>query len=344
MPYGRIRAACAPIPGSGTPSPFGGFELPGTIALSWEGVAWSPALNLFVAVADSGATNRAMTSPDGKTWTARALSASLLWNKITWSPSLGIFCACSRNNSGTDLATSPDGIIWTLRSEPAVGGTTNWFDIAWNETLGLFAIVGGNAGIGIGLHIITSPDGINWTARNAPTDNAWNGVTDGLVGGQPGFVAVAGIGSGALTRVMTSIDGITWLTRANSNANHWNRVTYAPEINLFVATATGTVAVNDRIMTSPNGIDWTTRPNPANNALHGLTAVKWSPSLGIFLVCIGGITGITGRRFMFSEDGVTWNLLTSPADNDWADIAWSPALARFVIVSNNGTNPVAIMS
>jgi hypothetical protein len=40
-------------------------------AISWEGVCYSEALGLYIAVATSGAIGRVMTSPDGITWTLR---------------------------------------------------------------------------------------------------------------------------------------------------------------------------------------------------------------------------------------------------------------------------------
>lgn len=54
----------------------------------WRAVCWSSELRLFCAVGD----NKAATSPDGATWTERAIPSG---NKhsVGWSRKLRIFCA-----------------------------------------------------------------------------------------------------------------------------------------------------------------------------------------------------------------------------------------------------------
>src|SRR5690242_12113493 len=57
-------------------------------SIAWNGIAWSPDLNLFVAVGTSGV----MTSPDGVTWTMRNTTAAT-WTSVAWSPELHLFVA-----------------------------------------------------------------------------------------------------------------------------------------------------------------------------------------------------------------------------------------------------------
>jgi hypothetical protein len=81
---------------------------------SWGGIAWSPELGLFAAVANSGVGNRVMTSPDGIYWTTRTSAADNNWRAIAWSPVLGLFAAVAYSGSGDRVMTSPDGIYWTI--------------------------------------------------------------------------------------------------------------------------------------------------------------------------------------------------------------------------------------
>ena len=204
---------------------------------------------LFVAVAASGTGNRAMTSPDGITWTSRTTPESNNWSSVTYGN--GLFVAVT--TSGTDrVMTSPDGITWTSRTTPVVNG---WNDITYGN--GLFVAVASSGTD----RVMTSPDGITWTDQTASEDLLWIGITygNGL------FVAVASSGTG--DRVMTSPDGINWLTRTNPVDNSWIGITYGN--GLFVAVAgSGT---GDRIMTSTDGIKWLTRTNPVDNSWVGIT-------------------------------------------------------------------------
>src|SRR3954468_22069687 len=67
-----------------------------------NGIAWSPALGLIAIARSSGSTtsNRIMTSPDGNTWTERALPViNIALNTIAWSPTQAIFVAMGDTNA-----------------------------------------------------------------------------------------------------------------------------------------------------------------------------------------------------------------------------------------------------
>ena len=49
----------------------------------WNDIAWSPQLELFVAVAETG-DNRVMTSTDGIIWTNGTIPL-YLWESVEWS-------------------------------------------------------------------------------------------------------------------------------------------------------------------------------------------------------------------------------------------------------------------
>ena len=66
---------------------------------NWVGIAWSPELGLFAAVAYTGVGNRVMTSPDGINWTIRSSAADNTWSSISWSPQLMLFAAVANSAS-----------------------------------------------------------------------------------------------------------------------------------------------------------------------------------------------------------------------------------------------------
>ena len=55
---------------------------------------------MFLAVAESGSGNRAMTSADGIHWTLSPTPADNNWQSVCWSPELGLFAAVANSGSG----------------------------------------------------------------------------------------------------------------------------------------------------------------------------------------------------------------------------------------------------
>ena len=287
---------------------------------NWFDITWSPALGLFVAVANSGTGNRVMTSLDGINWTIRTSAEDNNWASIAWSPALSLFVAVA--NTGTDnrVMTSPDGINWTIRTSAA---DNSWLGITWSPELSLFAAV---ASSGTDNRVMTSPDGINWTSRTSAADNGWNSIAWSPELGL--FVAVANSGTG--NRVMTSPDGINWTIRTSAADDFWNDIAWSPALSLFVVA--GAKISGTGIMTSPDGINWTSRTSAADN---NWTSIAWSPELRLFAAVANGGTG---NRAMTSLDGINWTSRISATDNNWAGIAWSPELSLFAAIANTGTD------
>jgi hypothetical protein len=146
--------------------------LSSTLAQSWTGMAWSPTLGLFAAVANSGTGVRVMTSPDGTTWTSRTSAADQGWRSIAWSPELELFVAVS--DSGTQrVMTSPDGLTWTLRDTPTP--SSFWRSVVWSPAWGRFVAVASSGGSGS--QVMSSTDGLTWVAEiDAPGDSAWQSL------------------------------------------------------------------------------------------------------------------------------------------------------------------------
>lgn len=166
--------------------------------ITWNGLAWNG--TVFCAVGN-GTGNQAMTSPDGITWTGRAISANN-WQDVAWNGT--VFCAIGFGATNR-AATSPDGITWTNRTAAAA---VNYSGIVWASSLSLFVVTATNGTTANS--VMTSPDGTTWTSRSCPNANAWNFI---FLGG-PFLTACATNGStGGGYLVMNSRDGINWTSR-----------------------------------------------------------------------------------------------------------------------------------
>ncbi len=289
----------------------------------WGGLCWSAELGLFCAVAGNGAGNRAMTSPDGVTWTARTSAADNTWQAVCRSAELGLFCAVANTGTGNRVMTSPDGVTWTIRASAA---DANWRAIAWSPELALFCAVGVSGAV------MTSPDGIAWTTRTAASANSWNGVGWSAELGLFCAVAITGAGN----RVMTSPDGSVWTGRTSAADNDWRSVCWSAELGLFAAV--GSSGAGNRVMTSPDASTWTSRASAADNDWR---SVSWAPEIGLFAAVAN--TG-TGNRAMTSPDGIAWTARSTPADNNWQAGCWSPERGLFCAIATSGTGNRAMTS
>jgi hypothetical protein len=282
-------------------------------ANSWDSVTWSPELNLFVAVSQTG-TNQVMTSPDGIAWTPRAASEANQWTSVTWSPELALFVAVAQSGTSRIMA-SPDGIVWTPRTAPEANG---WTSVTWSPELDLFVAVA-QSGTN---RVMTSPDGIAWTPRAASEANLWTSVT-----WSPELNLFAAVAINGTNQVMTSSNSVTWTARAAAEANEWTSVTWSPELSLFVAVA-GTGGAN-RVMTSLDGITWTARAAAEANEWRSVT---WSPELNLFVA----VSQTGTNRVMTSPDGIAWTGYPAPVADGWYSVTWSPELSLFVAVAGTG--------
>jgi hypothetical protein len=238
---------------------------PPAAGVAWNGVAFSPSLVLFVAVAaqTSGGTY-VSTSPTGNVWTSRTSPAGS-WKEICWGN--GLFVAVGENGGTPIVMTSPDGIGWTSRTPAASMGPLS--GVCFGD--GLFVAVcesGTN-------QIMTSPDGITWTARTPATAIdfravAWNGDV---------YAAV-----GSSNVVNTSKDGITWINASSTLAGLLYLGITANDSYMFVGvagTGTGnrafnaTSVVGGAVLTLDRGFEWNGTPTPyavmLSNEVNGVS-------------------------------------------------------------------------
>ena len=146
-----------------------------------------------------------MTSPDGKTWTARTLPSApgAAWVSVTFGN--GVFVAVAATTSTTaGIATSYDGINWTFRTTAAPAG--NWNFVAFGGPLGAGIFVATSASTAAS-SIFTSPDGVTWTAQTTPTPAGnWSGAAWGNpLGTSTGMWVFTALGTTTNTTVYTSI-------------------------------------------------------------------------------------------------------------------------------------------
>lgn len=240
-------------------------------------IAWSPALALFVAIANGNVptVGTVATSPDGIVWTLNPLGTSFgfNWVSLCWSPELGIFVAGVGNGSGSDpnpTMTSPDGFTWTLQGASSTGA--GYVDIAWSPKLGVFAAVAAPPDIFSQPVIATSPDGATWTQQTTALtlDQNMLGIcwSDTL----SIFCAVGLTGSAPFNQnAITSSNGTTWTIQttpapngpASAIAPRWSKVVWATNLKLFVAVCTSqSLPEENGAMSSPDGIVWTILVTP----------------------------------------------------------------------------------
>ncbi|MFM9104254.1 MAG: hypothetical protein ACKOPS_24255, partial [Cyanobium sp.] len=75
---------------------------------SWQAICWSPELQLYACVANSGSGNRVMTSSDGIRWGTQPVSDQN-WVALCWVSELGLFVAVS--DSGSASCTTPAAAV-----------------------------------------------------------------------------------------------------------------------------------------------------------------------------------------------------------------------------------------
>jgi len=243
---------------------------------TWNSVAYSPSLELLVAVSNSNTTtNSIITSIDGGiNWTARTAPYAYNWISVCYSSSLGMFVAVAASSPTTNtIMTSTDGINWSAQT----GVSSTWWKIIWVDALNLFVAIGSSSP-----YLMTSSNGTAWTTRSPSTNTTWKSLD-----WSPElnlFVAVADSGS---TRVMTSTNGTSWTNQTSQVTSQWSSVCWCSNLGIFVAVSSD--GTTNYIMTSPNGINWTTYLS--NWDEYTWYNVCYSPLLNS-IVAVSNTTGI----------------------------------------------------
>jgi len=247
-------------------------------ANNWISLCWSPQLGIFCAVAGTGTLNRAMTSPDGLTWslqtTPSATTTEGAWRSVCWSPEMARFVAVGTSGDTLKRAMySDDGITWTLATTPV----SNAFQsVVWGSELMTFVAIS-NTGSG---RIMFSYDGISWYGRNSDL-YAWETMCYSPELNL--FVACAG------SNMLRSSDALTWTAYTQNTGLTFRKIIWVAEYGMFVAVGSNASASN--LAFSINGISWNSANTGSNT--NGRYSIAWSPQLRIFAA--GSSSGDTNR-------------------------------------------------
>lgn len=211
-------------------------------------------------------------------------------------------------SSGGSSALSAE--VHATPQEAVTNNTLN--DVAWNGVDTLVAV--GDSGV-----ILRTPNGLadGWTdasaaaAPQALSAVVWEGVNTQFL--------IVGAGSTVLTG-----DGTTWVREDLGNlavAVNLNDVAWLGDRYIAVGNSGAIITSN------ANGSTWIAQDPGAGVANTTLNAVG---SNGVTIVAVG-----TNGTILNSVDGVNWNELPQPNNNDLNDVTWDGN--QFTVVGSNDT-------
>lgn len=198
-------------------------------AAEWRSVAWSPTLQLFVALNwNVAALPSAAYSADGITWTTTTVPSprNTFHYRIEWASGLNKFITVPYIN--TTVLQSSDGITWTNAGTIA---SAQWRNVVWASGPNILVAVASS-----GILIATSPDGTTWTQRGVP----YGGVYNGAIAWSPelGMFLISGSDGG----LQVSSDGIIYdnqfaKTNPQNTPNSLQHMIWVPEKFQFAAVS-----------------------------------------------------------------------------------------------------------
>lgn len=291
-------------------------------------IAWSPTLNLFLAVGNTST----MTSSDGISWTVSGTTLGTTGlTKVVWGGTQ--FAVINSNGSSSLVYRSSNGTSFLSATPTAFQP----FDIDYSPTLGLWAVARQSANTAF---VATSPDLITWTARSITGAVAASGT--GVVWSGNRFIVTAN-GSGPAS----SADGITWTTQ-NTNATQIGKMCAAPN-NVVIAS---TYSDKGSAVTYNNGVSWAT--NLTEIAMvqgqyrsRYTTVNSFVYAGGRYWVSLGSASDYGSLHYSYDKN--TWystNLRTSAANasNYCVAYAGSAATPYWVVGGTNGSSVGQVFS
>jgi hypothetical protein len=307
-----------------------GFEwtlrtVPPEADLTWNSVAWSPDIQLLVAVGDDGI----MRSADGEDWSVSTSPAANTWSSIAWAQEASTFIAVASGAADIYTMQSPDGIIWSTRVQGNLA--LQWSSVVWAEELGRAVAVS----LSLSDEVMTSDrDPLTFSNPKTVTNRWFTRLANGTATGHgiawiPEIRRLVMVGLTNNPRVNVSDDGGNfWEARNAAVTNNWIDVIWLPERQRLVATSiTGT---NDRVMISDDyGDTWQVRTPAADESWLSMAWIAERQRL----VAVAN-TGASSR-VMYSDDyGDTWTSVTSPVQN-YTKVVWMPEVNRLFAIANS---------
>ncbi len=294
------------------------------------GVIWSTAMNKFISTwtSNGGPTGNFVIaqSTDGITWTTSANGFPSTRYAYGLATDGSVIVLVGEGTSDT-LATSFDGVAVTGRGKTVfsyLGG-----GVCYSQIHSKWLAVGQGTNL-----FATSTNGITWTGLGQPVPTlfgnwgrACTARHDSNTTAVPYLVAV---GSGA-TAIATSEDGANWKQVASPLTTGY-AVEYSPEQSKWIAGGDGAVS-------STNGIYWTPVTG-LSSILTTVRAIAWSSTQSLWVAC-----GIGSSKYVAtSPDGVTWTGRTAPFSATCTGVAYSKALAQWVVTGAGAGGKAAIAS
>lgn len=260
---------------------------------------------------------------------------------IVWAPDIGKFVGVGHGSGAAVAGYSTDGIAWT---QATIGfGSSNAYDVAYSESLGLFAAVAADG------KIETSPDGITWTSRTsgisvAITKIIWSEYFEK-------FYCCTNTG------IIYSDDGVTWVVPTTINNAYFATGTSA----IFETGGVVLVSATPGIYRSTDGENFSQVATSASlplqftydgrrlYAINGslIEYAQISDDIGLTwsnagaIACINNQVSIIGDEgwivganassgVWYSDDSLATVTYASPSPSVSYGLAYSPSLRRIV--------------
>lgn len=273
-----------------------------------------------------GASGKAATSPNGKTWTNQTGLAATSWsttaaNAVCYGN--GVFVVIGDSGKCAKGVYNPvtGAVTWTYTSSLAT---------LWASSAGYCLLFSNGAfwAFGAGGKMASSVDGITWTAlvtgTSLPTAMASNAVRAAVVANGM-FVVVGDSG-----KVATSTDGSNWTARASLAGTTWGTAAG----RAIVHNGSIFVVVGDagKAATSVDAITWTYR--------GGLLGTTWGTSVARAALASDGMVIVVGDsgKVAGSMDGVTWTYTTALSKASvigegtvWVDTSVTPNVTKYYV-------------
>ena len=262
---------------------------------NYGSIAYSPTLDLYVAVDNSGNVNPFVYSSDGQIWSnaIHDLSNDGMFYRVIWVPEYGKFFAAGYEFAGGyRVCESSDGMTWTTSYGPLSGSVLN--DICYSPTLDLLI---GHATAGF--YVISEDGGATWTTYSETVSSV--GYFSCVWAEELGiFVAVGDPASSGDPGVKISEDGFIWTPAATVlEGFQRQKIVYSSTLQRFVAMSENNNTLPFKLMWSDDGENWTGISLPVANYLA--QDIVWSSYHEVFIVI-----SASDNSFFWSYDGITW--------------------------------------
>lgn len=263
---------------------------------NWNGIAYGATSALFVAVCSDITTTGGTqigsrfcaTSPDGITWTRRAMPANQSWNAVASNGTSFVAVGGDATNAATTAAaSSTDGITWVAAT---MATSLIWKAVAYGG--GRYVAVGGTAATVCNY----DADGAGtWTAGATMTSGDYVGLAySGSL-----WVAVSGAATGSQNKADPTTGAFTVggaLPNSTSRGIAWDGTNF-----VVVSTTNSTQTAR-----STNGTTWTT------TTLTGTQIGSWNAVVanGSTLVAVSSSGNLRSYAMTSTDSGATWTVRT----------------------------------